>query len=127
MNQFLLAGMLLPWLCFAFAQVQTLPQQLQDLYAPLDKSQVQTGYLINLGVPLADPLRYRGVLNDSNHTDINTFGMLYGELRSGWTSGGNGLPSPNVYLSKIKKLRAGDTIPVAIMAIRYDRIRPVDG
>ena len=123
MKQFLLAGMLLPWLCFAFAQVQTLPQQLQDLYAPLDKSQVQTGYLINLGVPLADPLRYRGVLNDSNFTDINTFGMLYGQLRSGWTSGGNGLSSPSVYLSKIKKLRAGDTIPVAIIAMRYDQIR----
>ncbi len=123
MKRLFLAGMLLPWLCFAFAQTQSLPQQLQNLYAPLDKSQVQTGYLINLGVPLADPLRYRGVLNDSNYTDINTFAMLYGELRSGWTQAGNGLPSPSVYLSKIKKLRAGDTIPVAILAMRYDQIR----
>ncbi len=96
MKKFFLAGMLLPWLCFAFAQAQTLPQQLQHLYAPIDKGQLQTGYLINLGVPLAEPLRYCGVLNDSNFTDINTFGMLYGELRSGWTSAGNGLPSSSV-------------------------------
>lgn len=84
MKKFILAA-LLPWLCLAFLQAQqTLPQKLQHFHAPLDKSQVQTGYLINLGVPLADPLRYRGVLNDSNYTDNNTF-----------------LPDRNVYMNFI--------------------------
>jgi hypothetical protein len=60
-----------------FAQTQTLPQKIAHLYAPLDKSQCGTGYFFDLCVPLAEPLEYRGVLNDSNYTDINVFGMLY--------------------------------------------------
>jgi len=74
-------------------------------------------------VPIANPFRYDGTLNDSNYTSINTFGMLYGELRQGWTATGNGLPAPSVYLSKIKNLQYGDALPVAIMAMQYDNIR----
>jgi hypothetical protein len=124
MKKLFLAGLLLPWLCFAFAQGQTLPQKLLHLYEPLDKAQVQTNYLFDLAVPLAHPSRYNGALNDSNYTNINTFGMLYGELRQGWVATGSGLPDPSVYLSKIKNLQYGNALPMAIMAMQYDRIRP---
>ena len=75
-----LLSVLVASLCFA--QNQTLPQKIAHLYAPLDKSQCGTGYFFDLCVPLAEPLEYRGTLNDSNYTDINVFGMLYGEILS---------------------------------------------
>ena len=78
---FLLA---LLWLCNAQAQnfplEPSLPEKLAHLCAPLDKAQVPTGYLYNLAVPLVEPLAYRGSIGDSNSVDINTFGMLYGEM-----------------------------------------------
>ncbi len=80
MKKLLLAGFCLLVASLCFAQTQTLPQKIAHLYAPLDKSQCGTGYFFDLCVPLAEPLEYRGVLNDSNYTDINVFGMLYGEM-----------------------------------------------
>ncbi len=48
-------------------------------------------------MPLAEPLEYRGVLNDSNYTDINVFGMLYGEML--------GTPPKNLFLTFTPYLR----------------------
>ena len=103
-----------------FAQTQTLPQKIAHLYAPLDKTQCSTGYFFDLSIPLAGPLEYKGILNDSNYVDINVFGMLYGEMLSSYVGTGSTLPNPSVYLSKIQALKTHDAIPVAIMALRYD-------
>jgi hypothetical protein len=81
MKKFLLAAWL-PCLCIAFVHAQTLPQKIQNLYAPLDKTLVPSGYLFDLAVPLANPSQYDGTLNDSNYVDINVFGMIYGEMRN---------------------------------------------
>jgi len=74
------------------------------LYAPLDKTQVPSGYLFDLAVPIADPLQYAGALNDSNYVDINVFGMLYGEMRNSEVNGSNNLPPSSVYKNKIRIL-----------------------
>jgi len=103
MKKLLLAA-LLPWLCFVFLHAQTLPQKIQNLYAPLDKTQVPSGYLFDLAVPIADPLQYAGALNDSNYVDINVFGMLYGEMRNSEVNGSNNLPPSSVYKNKIRIL-----------------------
>jgi hypothetical protein len=105
------------------AQSQTMPQQIAHAYAPLDKSKTATGYLIDLSIALADPHDYRGTLSDSNFTDINTFGLLYAEMRGAQTPFGLNLPSPKVYLNKIRKGFDGQVLPIAIMNWRYDEIR----
>ncbi|MEI6408649.1 MAG: hypothetical protein WCR52_04665 [Bacteroidota bacterium] len=110
------------WGCLCHAQ--TLPQQMAYLCAPLDKSQTASGYLFDQSVPFAEPLQYDGALNSGNISDINTFGFLYGEMRSAKTAYGPDLPSPTVYLDKIKKIQYGDPYPLAVMSWRYDRIKP---
>ncbi|MCC6413454.1 MAG: T9SS type A sorting domain-containing protein [Saprospiraceae bacterium] len=49
--------------------------------------------------------------------------MLYGAMRGSRVSS-SGLPSPEVYLSRIKALSSDDTLPIAVLALRFDRIRP---
>ncbi|MFN0215014.1 MAG: hypothetical protein ACKVT2_12230, partial [Saprospiraceae bacterium] len=123
MKKLLLVPLLALVASLCFAQNQTLPQKLQHLYAPLDKAQVQTGYLFDLSWSFANPSDYRGVLTDSNYVSSDVFGMLYGAMRGSRTAA-SGLPSAEVYLSKIKALFSDDTIPLAAMALRFDRIRP---
>lgn len=118
-----LFAVLLAGLCHA--QNQTLPQQLSNLYAPLDKSQLATGYLYDLSVPMVEPLRYAGVLNDSNYTDINTFGMVYGEMLNAQTLFATStLPTPSIYLDKIKSMHFGEPLKIALLAWKYERILP---
>ena len=122
MKKLFLAGLSLLWLCYAFTQ--TLPEKLQLFYAPLDKSQTNTGYLYDLAVPLVEPSNFKGVLAN-NYVDINTFGAVFGEMWAARTaSASDMLPEPSVYLSKIKSIRKGDPIPMAQMVFRFDRLRP---
>lgn len=123
MKNFLLVPLMALVASPCFAQNQTLPEKLNYLCAPLDKSQVQTGYLYDLSWSFANPADYRGVLTDSNYVSPDVFGMLYGAMRGSRVST-SGLPSPEVYLSKIKAMSSDDTIPMAALALRFDRIRP---
>jgi len=66
MKNFLLVPFLALVASLCYAQNQTLPEKLNYLCAPLDKSQVQTGYLYDLSWSFANPADYRGVLTDSN-------------------------------------------------------------
>jgi hypothetical protein len=101
MKRHILAAML-PWLCLAFLQAQqTLPQRLQHFYAPLDKSQVPTGFLYDLSWSFASPSDYRGVLTDSNFVSPDVFGMLFGAMRGSMVDS-VGLPSPGVFLSRTR-------------------------
>lgn len=123
MKRLLLAAML-PWLCLAFLQAQqTLPQKLQHFYAPLDKSQAPTGFLYDLSWSFASPSDYRGILTDSNFVSPDVFGMLFGAMRGSMVDS-LGLPSPRVFLSKTKPPFSADTIPIAVLALRFNRIRP---
>jgi len=128
MKRLILAAML-PWLCLAFLQAQqTLPKKLQHFYAPLDKSQVPTGFLYDLSWSFASPSDYRGVLTDSNFVSPDVFGMLFGAMRGSMVDS-VGLPSPGVFLSRTKHPFSADTVPIAVLALSFDRIRPdaVDG
>ncbi|MBN8685063.1 MAG: T9SS type A sorting domain-containing protein [Chitinophagales bacterium] len=124
MKKVLLTAILLSWFSFAFAQTyQPLPQQLRNRYAPLDKSLIPGGILLDQSIPIASPALFRGTLDKNNYADINTFGILFGQFRQGNVSPASALPAPSIYLEKISKPKGGDTIPVALMAIQYGFIR----
>lgn len=107
-----------------FAQNQTLPQQLNYLCAPLDKSQVQSGYLFDLSVPWVAPSQFNGTLNANNISNMDFFGAVYGEMLNARLNNGANLPSPTVYLDKIKHYKQDNPIPICVMNWRYDQIRP---
>ena len=50
--------------------VDSLRTRIAQVYAPLDKSQVPTGYLYEAGVRLLEPGYYNGMLSDSNLADL---------------------------------------------------------
>ncbi|MFN0174270.1 MAG: hypothetical protein ACKVU0_06455 [Saprospiraceae bacterium] len=123
MKKSLLVPLLALVASLCFAQNQTLPEKLNYLYAPLDKSQVPTGYLYDLSWSFANPSDYRGVLTDSNFVSPDVFGMLYGAMRGSMVDT-EGLPSPDVYLSRTKPPFSADTVPITVLSLRFDRIRP---
>lgn len=86
----------------------------------------QRAIVYDMSWSFASPSDYRGVLTDSNYVSSDVFGMLYGAMRGSRVSS-SGLTSPEVYLSKIRAFSSDDTIPLAALFLRYDRIRPVDG
>ena len=70
----------------AFAQTTTIPvgpsipQQLDSLFKPLNKAEITSGLLFSKAIPLVEPTDYVGSIGDTNAVDINTFGMLYGNV-----------------------------------------------
>jgi hypothetical protein len=123
MKKLLLVPLMALVASLCLAQNQTLPQKLQHLYAPLNKSQVPTGFLYDLSWSFVSPSDYRGVLTDYNYVTTDVFGMLYGAMRGSMVDT-TGLPSPGVYLSRTKSPFSADTIPFAVLMLRFDRIRP---
>ena len=79
----------------ASAQVvgpDSLSRQLARVFAPLDKSQVPTGYLYEAGIRFLEPRYYNGTLSDSNRTSIDILRYLRGQLRSARVFGADTLP-----------------------------------
>jgi len=123
MKKILLAGWCLLMASLSFAQNNTLPQKLRHLYQPLDKKQLVTGYLWDQAVCFASPIDYQGI-QDTQPADINIFGMFYGALRNSYTQQENGLPTPSVYLQKIQNHDVSAPVPLSIMTMCFDGIRP---
>ncbi len=89
MKKFLLVPLLAVLVAgYCLAQNQTLSQKIAYQYAPLDKSQVPTGYLFDLSIPLALPAEYRGAPGFKS-ASIDVFGMLYGEMLGSYVGTGN--------------------------------------
>jgi hypothetical protein len=128
MKRLLFFTMLIAWFGGALpAQNLNLDAQMRAMLAPLDKSGLQTGILLQQAPMFVHPFRYDGVsLNDSNLLDASNFGRLYGLLRAA-AIGPSGLPpSKESYRQEVKRLRGagGDTIPLALMFMQYEYIRP---
>lgn len=105
-------------------QAQTLEDRIRNIYASLDKSQVQSGILIHQTPLFIWPGRYDGINTaDSMRLNLDQFGILYGQFR-GASVGKSFLPEPSAYLDKARSQSpAGDTVSLAFMAVRYDFIR----
>lgn len=118
-------ALLAPWGWQAeLCQAQTLEDRIRNIYASLDKSQVQSGILIHQTPLFIWPGRYDGVNTaDSMRMSLDQFGILYGQFR-GAAVGKSFLPEPSVYLDKARTpYSPGDTVSLAFMSVRYDFIR----
>ena len=124
----LLAGGLL---CPAPARAQmsgsdSLQAKLSSIFAPLDKSQIPTGYLYEAGVRVLDMRHYNGVLSDSNRTDMDVLRYLRLISRSARLHGTDTLPTLAAYNARLLAASAasGEAIPISVQHLNYARIRP---
>jgi hypothetical protein len=125
MKHFMLAALFaLLGALHSYAQNQTLPEQLAYAHAPLDKTQLNSGCLWNLTVPLADPRRFKTPPGDSNYMNMDVFGFLYGCMAGASTPYGDALPSPSVYLDRMSPATNSHDVALALFVWRYDQIRP---
>jgi len=115
--------MLLSLGCYILS-AQNIEQQLKDLFAPLDKSQVQSGILLQQAPAFVHPAIYDGIhTNDSSAANIHNWSLLYAQLRNAST-GNPFLPNPNVYLNTcLKQLGTNQAIPIMLMVAQYDYIK----
>lgn len=101
-------------------------QYLDNLVAPLDKTQVPTGFLAEYAVPLVPLDVFNGTLTDSSRTNPDGFRFIYTTVYSAWLgSGNNPLPSLLELNSRLEAATAANTaIPVMVQHIDYAAVRP---
>ena len=84
---------------------QSLPAKMAYIYAPLDKAQLQTGYLYDQAPPIVSPARFRGSLNAGNAADINRFGAVYAHILNSKNTT-DSIPDPSVQAISMLTLAA---------------------
>lgn len=107
-----------------YCQAQRLGDFLTNLVAPLDKTEISSGFLWDKGTNgLAEPAVFDGILRDSVYLQPQTFGFLYVQARNAFVgSGANPLPHPDTYMDYVDRFTGTDTIPLAAFALQYHRI-----
>ena len=101
----LLLLLLLMWQVLLYAQQGTvnttgnIPDELDNLLSPIDKSKVTTGFLLDLTTPFADLEDFDGKKTSTvNLVNADRFGMIYATLYGACVSQKQQLPSPNTYM-----------------------------
>lgn len=100
---------------------------LDNLFAPLDKSQVPTGFLAEDALPLVPLDVFNGTLTDSSRTSPDGFRYLYATLYSAHVSGTQPLLSMQDYNARTAAAVAavGPTvIPIMVQRVEYATVRP---
>ncbi|GAA3938387.1 T9SS type A sorting domain-containing protein [Hymenobacter algoricola] len=106
--------------------MQQVDQQDQAyVLAPLDKSQIPTGFLSDYAIPLVPLDVFNGTLTDSSRTTPNGFRALYGTAYTANIYGTNPLPTLQTLNSRVSAAvaTAGTTIPLMVQRIGYAAIR----
>lgn len=80
---------------------QTLSEQIQYMYSPLDKGRIQTGMLLDYGVFLNSPYPFNGVLTDSSYTAIDVVKNLYSGLYSSIVTSSVSIVNPDTFFERI--------------------------
>ncbi len=100
-------------------------QYLDQMFAPVDKTQVPTPYLEEYGFRFA-PLRlFAGALQDSNRTTATLWRQLYATVLSGNINGANALPLlPALNTALQTQVAASAAIPLLVQRLDYATLRP---
>lgn len=124
MKWILLAHLL--WLPFCNqAQSDPLRDKLNTIFANINVSQIQTGFLKEYGAPLVSLEAFRGQLTDSNMVTINVWRHIYATIYSSRIQGTNplgGLSGVNTAIGQVEESSNG-AIPIPIIFAEYNAIR----
>ena len=106
-------------------QTDSLRLRLGQIFAPLDKTQISTGYLAEYASPLLDLHFYNGILSDSNRTDLTVFHYLRATLASASINGPDTLPNSAQINARLEATQAAfpEAIPIVMQYMSYDQIR----
>jgi hypothetical protein len=91
MKKLFLAPVLFLWCTLVMAQTDPLRDQLNLVFANVNKSLVPTGFLQEYGMPLVPLETFNGVLASSNKADIYVWRMAYASLQTSRIYGTNPL------------------------------------
>ena len=100
---------------------------LDNIFSPIDKSQVPTGFLADDALPLVPLDIFNGTLTDSSRTTPDGFRYIYATLYSAHVAANYQLPSLQDLNTRIvtAETSAGSaTIPIMVQRIDYAAIRP---
>lgn len=100
---------------------------LDNLFAPLNKSQVPTGLLAESSLSLVPLDVFNGTLTDSSRTTPDGFRYVYATLYSSLVAGTQPLRTMQDYNARITAADASfgtGTIPVMVQRVSYATVRP---
>ncbi len=105
------------------SQAQTINEQLELLFAPLDKSRITSGMLLERGLFPHNPMPFNGILTDSSYTTPLLQRSLYVGLHSSVVSSAVSMASPEEFYSN---LSAANTSGVVLSMLHYNMNRVKD-
>lgn len=100
---------------------------LDNLFAPLDKSQVPTGLLAESALPLVPLDVFNGTLTDSSRTTPDGFRYVYATLYTALVAGTQPLLSVQDYNARTSAAETAfgpGVIPVMVQRVNYAMVRP---
>ncbi len=103
------------------SQAQTINEQLDFLFAPLDKSRITTGMLLERGLFPHSPLPFNGILTDSSFTTPLLQRSLYVGLHSSVVSL-IGMTSPEVFYGNLSAA-SPDGVELSMLHYNMNRIK----
>jgi hypothetical protein len=107
----------------AQVDTSTTKKLLQYIFDPVDKSQVNSGFLEEYGCPIIPMSTFNGNLSDSNNIDINLWRILFFQTQTSWVgTGSNPLPAITTVNNSLATA-IGDTIPIPILISNYDVLK----
>jgi hypothetical protein len=102
------------------SQAQTINEQLDFLFAPLNKSRITTGMLLERGLFPHSPMPFNGTLTDSSYTSPLLQRSLYVGLHSSVVSSAASMVSPEVFYGN---LSTASTSGVVLSMLHYNMNR----
>lgn len=99
---------------------------LDNIFAPLDKAQVPTGFLAEYGLPLVPLDIFNGTPTDSSRTTPDGFRFIYGTIYSARIYGSNPLPTLQTFNARVTAAEATagpQTISLMVQNITYATVR----
>lgn len=123
MKNFAILLCLLMAIPFANSQTETntnFANQMNYLFAPLDKTKVPHGILLDFGMDFTNVAAFNGTLTDSTYTNVNTLKQLYNTLLSSRIRNvSTGFVTPEQFNTNLANNRSATAIAITGLFFKY--------
>ena len=98
---------------------------INSTFQNVDKTQIPTKYLKEVGYPFLDLNAFNGILNDSGVIDITGWRKLYASFISSYVGTGTPtFPDLSAANTNIVSYESSGSIPVSLLYVNYNDLRP---
>ncbi|MBY0477020.1 MAG: T9SS type A sorting domain-containing protein [Chitinophagaceae bacterium] len=103
----------------------TYEKKLTYAFAPLDKSQISTGFLEERGAGILPLYYFNGLLHDSNLVDMNVWRLVYFNFYTTYTGTSNPLPGITTVKNQLQSSWNDTTaVPIPVFYAEYNTVKP---